>query len=384
MVLQEMSLEAYMRLLFEVYSNAFKLAYAGCSYRKLRSVHGEYNSQIDANAIYDARKLMKTVLKTHNYPKKLNPKPLLRREDFKIEDNQVSIIYKSKERLRLVVFPSKKQLILISQAKPKGARIAERDGKFFLNLVLEKEIVSSSWETCETIIGVDIGINYVAVCSALFKNGKFTNPVFFKGGEWRHLCDRKRKIARVKEYEHITRRQHEILHTVSKRTVEYAKQFPKPIIVMEELKYFNNNSWNKRFNFLLGNWARKKLQRMIEYKAKWEGISVAYVNPAYTSLYCHYCGSKGIREGLTFKCQNCGRQYNADANAAMNLAKRFRQLLYEPKAVIGKRSARDASSLAEGETRLPRQTHAQPGNGKQMNGMMVTRTVSLPLAVGGD
>jgi hypothetical protein len=66
-----------------------------------------------------------------------------------------------------------------------------------------------------------------------------------------------------------------------------------------------------------------------------------------------------------------------------NNNKRFRQLLNEPKAMTEERSARDMSSLAEGEARLPRQTHTQPGNGKQMNGMMVTRTVSLPMAVGG-
>jgi IS605 OrfB family transposase len=373
-----------LRLLFEVYSSAFKLAYGGYLYRKLRSVHGEYNSQIDSNAIYDARKFMKAVLKTHNYPKKLNPKPLLRNIDFKIVDNQLNIIYKPRERLKLLVFPSGKQLKLMSEATPKGARLIERDGKLFLNLILEKEVFLIPWETCRTIVGVDIGINYIAVASALTEDGKFTNPVFFKGGEWRHLCDRKRKITRVKEYEHLTRRQREILHTVSKRIVEYAKQFPKPIIVIEKLGHFKNNSWNKRFNFLLGNWARKKLQQMIEYKAKWEGIPVAYVNPAYTSLTCHYCGSKGKREGLVFRCSNCGREYNADANAAMNLAKRFRQLLDDAaKRMTGERSARDMSSLAEGETRLPRQTHTQPGNGKQMNRMMVTRTVSLPLAVGG-
>jgi putative transposase len=75
---------------------------------------------------------------------------------------------------------------------------------------------------------------------------------------------------------------------------------------MERLGRFDNNSWNKRFNFLLGNWARRKLQFMIEYKAKWEGIAVAYVNPAYTSLTCHYCGAKGVREGLYSNAKAAG------------------------------------------------------------------------------
>jgi IS605 OrfB family transposase len=370
--------------LSQVYSESFRLAYVGYGYNELRKIHKNYNSQIDANAIYDARKFLRAVLKTHNYPKKLNPNPLLRKIDFKIVSNQLSIIYKPRERLKLLVFPSEKQLKLMLEATPKGARLVERDGKLFLDLALEKEISLTPWETCKTIVGVDIGINYIAVASALTEDGKFTNPVFFKGGEWRHLCNRKRKITRSKEFKHLTRKQYEILHTVSKRIVEYAKQFPKPIIVMERLGRFNNNSWNKRFNFLLGNWARRKLQFMIEYKAKWEGIPVAYVNPAYTSLYCHYCGSKGKREGIVFKCSNCGREYNADANAAMNLAKRFRQLLNDAaKRMTGERSARDMRSLAEGETCLPRQTHIQPGNGSQMKRMMVIRTLRLPLGVGG-
>jgi putative transposase len=370
--------------LMNVYTEAFKLAYSGYDYRTLRGLFPEYNSIVIANAIYDARKLLKAVLKTHNYPRKLNPTPLFRKQDFRIDGNKVYLIYKPRERLTLSIFPSEKQLSFMAQAERKGARLVKRDDKLFLNIVLEKEVELPRWEECETIIGVDLGINYIAVCSALMKDGRFSNPLFFKGGEWRHLCDRKRKVIRAEEFKRLTRRQHQILHTVSKRIVEYAKQFPKPIIVLEKLGHFQNVSHNKRWNFLLGNWARKKLQFMIEYKAKWEGIPVVYVNSAYTSLYCHYCGSKGVREGLTFKCLNCGRTYNADANASMNLAKKFRQLLDESKAMTGERSAWDLSSQAEGETRLPPQTHTQPKNGQEVKRMMVTRTLTCPLAVGGE
>jgi hypothetical protein len=73
--------------IFNIYSEAFKLAYSGFSYKKLRSTHKDFNSQIDANAIYDIWGLRKSILKTHNYPKKLNPQPLLRKQDFRIEGN---------------------------------------------------------------------------------------------------------------------------------------------------------------------------------------------------------------------------------------------------------------------------------------------------------
>jgi IS605 OrfB family transposase len=373
--------------LVEVYREAFRLAYAGYDYHYLRNLHLDYNSQIDANAIHDASKFTEVVLKTHNYPKHhLKPSPLLRRQDYRIEGNRISLIFRPRNRLVLGIYPSQKQLKLMEQGEVKGARLVQRGGRYFLNVVVKKEVQLPDPSECETFIGVDIGINYLAVCSA-FDGEKFSNPLFFGGGEWRHLCDRKRKImSGSKEFRHLTRRQHEIIHTVSKRIVEYAKQFPKPVIVLEWLGNFENDTENHRFNFLLGNWARGKLQRMIEYKAKWEGIPVVYVSPAYTSQTCHYCGSEGTREGLVFRCQNCGRTYNADANACMNIAKRFwqsvRQPSDDPKGMTGGCSGGDLSSPSEGETCLPSQTNARP-NGKQMDGMMVTRTVSLPLAVGG-
>jgi len=62
----------------------------------------------------------------------------------------------------------------------------------------------------------------------------------------------------------------------------------------------------------------------------------------------------------------------------MNIAKRFsRQLLDEPKAVIGGRSPGDLSSSGEGNT------YTQPRNGQDVRRMMVTRTLTCPLAVGG-
>jgi IS605 OrfB family transposase len=376
---------AMLNNLCKIYLESFRLAYVGYGYHYLRQIHSSYNSQIDTNALYDAKNFRKAVLSTHHYPRKINQQPLLRKQDFKIEGNKLLIIYKPRNRLTLSIFPSEKQLVEIQNNITKGARVVKKENRVFLNLVLEKEISLPRWEECETIIGVDIGINYLAVCSALNRNGKFSNPIFFHGGEWKHLCDRKRKIeCHKEEFKHLTRRQHEILHTISKRIVEYAKSFSKPIIVLEKLSKFKNDSLNKRYNFLLGNWARRKLQFMIEYKAKWEGIPVVYINPAYTSQYCHYCGAKGERENKTFKCPKCGRTYNADANASMNLAKKFRQLLDERKQMIEERSPVDLSSTGEGETRLPCQTHVQPRNGMQMNRMKLRKTVSIPVGVGGD
>ena len=71
----------------------------------------------------------------------------------------------------------------------------------------------------------------------------------------------------------------------------------------------------------------------IEYKAKQNGIEVKYINPAYTSQICSFCGhhSSTQRDKERFTCENdnCtnkdkhgnNKTINADYNSARNIAK---------------------------------------------------------------
>ncbi len=93
----------------------------------------------------------------------------------------------------------------------------------------------------------------------------------------------------------------QILHTIAKEVVEYAKQFPKPIIVMEKLKNIRKNmNGSAKLNRRLHAWSFRKLQTYIEYKANLEGILVVYVNPKNTSKRCHRCGhvARKVEENL--------------------------------------------------------------------------------------
>jgi len=64
---------------------------------------------------------------------------------------------------------------------------------------------------------------------------------------------------------------------IANQIIEYAKQFPKPAIVIEDLNgirrsFKKSRRLNKRFHSL----PFRKLQAIVEYKALLEGIEVTY------------------------------------------------------------------------------------------------------------
>jgi putative transposase len=127
------------------------------------------------------------------------------------------------------------------------------------------------------------------------------------------------------------RKQHEkvkqILHHASKQIVLDAKR-KEFGIVMEKLtgirKLYRRGNWQGRgYRGTMNSWSYYELQRQIEYKARWEGIPVIYVNPYGTSVKCSICGSKMKPErNRQLKCPSCGFTVDRDVNAARNILAR--------------------------------------------------------------
>jgi putative transposase len=73
----------------------------------------------------------------------------------------------------------------------------------------------------------------------------------------------------------------------------------------------------------MNSWSFAELQRQIEYKARWEGIPVIYVNPYGTSVKCSICGLRmKPEENRQLKCSSCGFMVDRDVNAARNILAR--------------------------------------------------------------
>ncbi len=122
-------------------------------------------------------------------------------------------------------------------------------------------------------------------------------------------------------------RVNQLLHRTSKAIVEQAKR-QKFGIVMEDLNgirklYRKGNGQGTHYRSRMNSWSYNELQRQIEYKAKWENISIFYVQPARTSSTCAICGSE-ITECAERKvwCPKCQKLTDRDENAALNIVKR--------------------------------------------------------------
>ena len=199
--------------------------------------------------------------------------------------------------------------------------------------------ISFSKETDVTepteLIGIDRNLNNVTFATDKGKIRRFdlSEATKIKATYRTVKSHLKRKDLRIRTriYRKYGRKQrnrvNQRLHLVSKQIVSEAKTNNQGI-VMENLKgirklYRKGNGQGSEYRSRLNSWSFYELQRQIEYKAKWEGIPVFYVNPQKTSSVCAICGSP-ITECIERKvwCGRCQKLVDRDENAALNIVKR--------------------------------------------------------------
>jgi len=245
-----------------------------------------------------------------------------------------------KERVSLPIVFGEKQRQRIEEAfrgewKFATVEMVKRDEQWYAHFVLKKivEVVDEP----ETVIGIDRGEHNLAVVVAISKSNpnKPMKGQFWRGeeikrirglyGHVRRNLQKKRLLKKVKELRgRECRKVNQQLHIIANQIIQYAKQFPNPVIVMEDLRGMRDNfkkskKLNKRFHSL----PFRKLQTIIEYKALLEGIDVRYLTKKETkntSKTCHRCGHVAQVRGREFRCPHCGLVYNRDLNACINIA----------------------------------------------------------------
>lgn len=224
-----------------------------------------------------------------------------------------------------------------------ASKVVKHDnGEYYFHLTVSQGIEEPAIEQASNFMGVDVGINYLAVASTTDKKCKF-----FAGGEIKNkrniyskmrarlqskgTLSAKRVLKRLAGKEQ--RFMKDVNHCISKAIVKFAVQENVSVIGLEDLTEIRdrtNGKLHKKQRYLHNSWAFRQLQSFIEYKAKQVGILVEYINPEYTSQTCNRCNhiSKNNRKGLRFHCKACGFEMNADLNASRNIEHRTRDFRY--------------------------------------------------------
>jgi IS605 OrfB family transposase len=200
--------------------------------------------------------------------------------------------------------------------------VYDKKKRMFLNVVVSKDI-SIDKSSNGKVVGVDIGINHLAVTSdkrffsyrkvrkQILKLERLRSELQAKGtpSAKRHL---KKLSGREKRFKACFN------HKVSKAIVSKLKA--GDTIVMERIKHIRRGKKGRRYKWL-NKWSFYQFQKFIEYKAIRKGIRVIYVNPRNTSKRCSRCGSLNTeRIRGFFHCLNCGYSLNSHLNASFNLA----------------------------------------------------------------
>ncbi len=214
--------------------------------------------------------------------------------------------------------------------------------QFYLLISLEVEIAEPTAETHAAVVGVDVGVRYLAVTSTTkgtcsFYTGKRVVKKTNHYARLRKRLQKKGTRSATRRLVAIAGRERRLKqnanHAVSKRIVE---AHPHSLIGLEQLTDIRERTKRKKgkkaskkqrkANAAYSKWSFAQLHGMIAYKALLHASMAIKVDAHYTSKACPVCGytSDGNRpkKGLLFVCQQCHHTLHADLVGARNITMR--------------------------------------------------------------
>ncbi|MFX4303017.1 RNA-guided endonuclease InsQ/TnpB family protein [Alicyclobacillus tolerans] len=215
---------------------------------------------------------------------------------------------------------------------------------YSLHVTVKRAIDEPNLTECDAMIGVDRGMNFLAVAT-----NQDNKTMFFKG---RSIKEKKAKLVRQRKdlqrkgtrsakrkLKKLAGRENrfmtDINHQVANEVIKFAKASgSRPCIVLEDLTNINMRTTVRlRDRYWRFSWAFGQLESIIRYKAVAEGIPVLSVSPKYTSQKCPKCGhtEKENRDKKKhwFECRKCHYKLNDDLVGARNIRDRGRECRHE-------------------------------------------------------
>ena len=299
-------------------------------YEELRKEYPELPSHYHYTACQMASSIYKNYRKRKRRGK-ANGKPVFKKDTIMLDDHLFKL-YLEKGIIKLST-PSERIPLEFHPAeyheKFKGWKVGQawlvRTLKgVFINVVFSKEV---EMKEPEAFVGVDLNENNVTLS---LPNGEFvqiiTHEREIRTGYFvkrrriqKKIRAGKRRKALLEKYgERERNRLTDLYHKLANKIVELAEKYGG--IALEDLTEIRDSiRYSAEVNGRLHRWSFRKLQSIIEYKAKLKGVRVVFVNPAHTSSLCPVCGGKLSPNGRrVLKCE-CGFEADRDVVGSWNI-----------------------------------------------------------------
>lgn len=216
---------------------------------------------------------------------------------------------------------------LPKDAKILSATVSKRAGRWFVSLQVE-EVDSKTEVANDSVVGVDLGIKTLATCSdgVIYENPKalkinlrklkrLSRQISKKVKDSKNRQKAKQKLAKL--HYRISNIRKDTLHKITSQIIN-----ENQVIVLEDLKV-SNMLKNHCLAQAISDVGFCEFRRQIEYKARWYGRQVVFVDTFYpSSKLCSNCGWKNDNLSLqdrVFECKVCLAKLDRDFNASLNL-----------------------------------------------------------------
>ena len=233
------------------------------------------------------------------------------------------------------------------EGKINNVVISQKADKFFASFSMEiskaeYERTHKKVKDSRTSVGIDLGISNFATLS----NGlqikspkplaKLTRRVIRLSRQLNKKVHPKTKgdvlkgVKRSNNYLKTSNRLSKLQTKIANTRLDFLHKTTSVLVnhydnIALETLSAKNMMKNHKLAKSLGDVSFAKFNEILEYKAKYNGVSITRADRFYpSSKTCSYCGS--IKSNLklsdrTFKCNECGYTIDRDYNASINLAK---------------------------------------------------------------
>lgn len=248
-------------------------------------------------------------------------------QNFKINENYIEfpvMVDGKSKRISVRTRMSEKQKSVLATHKRGLMRIVVKGTSIAAQIAYSVEEPNILTEG--NVMGVDLGILCPAVSCCSDGNVRFYGNGRKNKYMRRHYAYLRRKLQKSKKMSAVKRindKEQRIMkdidHKISHDIIETAVAHNVSVIKLEQLSNIRSTTrTSRKNNHSLHTWSFYRLAEFIEYKAKLAGITVEYVNPAYTSQTCPVCGNTHHANGRNYTCR-CGFHAHRDILGARNI-----------------------------------------------------------------